>query len=88
METVIGFVAGYLVGVADGKEGLERLRSSWESIRKSAEVRKMAGEAATVVRTVVRQLPEKALGRDATELADELARSAVTALTRKGSQAA
>jgi hypothetical protein len=88
METVIGFVAGYLVGVGDGKEGLERLRSSWQSIWKSPEVRKMAGEAATVVRAAVRQLPEKALGRNASELADELAHNAVTALTRKGSRAA
>ena len=28
METIIGFVAGYLVGTREGKDGLERLKTS------------------------------------------------------------
>jgi hypothetical protein len=88
METVIGFVAGYLVGTADGNEGLERLKSSCRSIWNSAEARRLAGEAMTVARGVVSQVSEKALGRDAGDLTDELARNAVTALTRKVSRAA
>ncbi len=37
METIVGFVAGYLVGTREGKDGLERMRSSWHSIRTSPE---------------------------------------------------
>ena len=33
METIVGFVAGYLVGTREGRDGLDRLRSSWHSIR-------------------------------------------------------
>jgi hypothetical protein len=55
METIVGFVAGYLVGTRDGREGLERLRSSWRAIRTSPEVRKLAGEAMTIAETAVRR---------------------------------
>jgi hypothetical protein len=88
METVIGFVAGYLVGAGDGKDGLERLRSSCRSIWNSPEARRLAAEAVTVARSAASQLSEKALGRDARDLPDALARSAVAALTRKPSRAA
>jgi hypothetical protein len=88
METVIGFVAGYLVGAADGKDGLARLKSSCRSIWNSPEARKLAAEAVTVARSAVSQVSEKTLGRDARDLPDALARNAVTALTRKASRAA
>jgi hypothetical protein len=55
METILGFVAGYLVGTREGKDGLERLRSSWHSIRTSPEVRRLATEALTFAETAVRQ---------------------------------
>jgi hypothetical protein len=55
METIVGFVAGYLVGTRQGREGLERLRSSWNSIRTSPEVRKLAAEAVTIAEIAVRQ---------------------------------
>jgi hypothetical protein len=55
METIVGFVAGYLVGTREGKDGLERMRSSWHSIRTSPEVRKLAGDAITLVESAVRQ---------------------------------
>ena len=35
METLIGFIAGYLVGTREGKAGLARLRESVDSIRRS-----------------------------------------------------
>jgi hypothetical protein len=88
METVIGFVAGYLLGAGDGKDGLERLKSSARSIWNSPEARRVAAEAVTVARAAVSQVSERALGRDAGDLTDALARNAVTALTRKASRAA
>jgi hypothetical protein len=55
METIVGFVAGYLVGTREGRDGLERMRSSWHSIRTSPEVRKLAGDAMTLAESLVRQ---------------------------------
>jgi hypothetical protein len=45
METLVGFIAGYLTGSQDGKDGLQRLRESVNAIRKSPEARKLVGEA-------------------------------------------
>jgi hypothetical protein len=45
METLVGFIAGYLAGCQDGKDGLQRLRESVDAIRKSPETRRLAGEA-------------------------------------------
>ena len=55
METIVGFVAGYLVGTREGKDGLERMRSSWHSIRTSPEVRKLAADAVSLVEATMRQ---------------------------------
>ena len=57
MEAIIGFVAGYLVGTREGKAGLERLKTSWNAIRTSPEVRKLATDAITMAEQVVRQAP-------------------------------
>jgi len=57
METIIGFVAGYLVGSREGKAGLERLKTSWNAIRSSPEVRKLATDAITMAEQVVRRAP-------------------------------
>ena len=55
METIVGFVAGYLVGTREGREGLERLRSSLRTIRTSPEVRKLAGEAVAMAGSAARR---------------------------------
>ncbi len=57
METILGFVAGYLVGTREGKAGLERLKTSWNTIRSSPEVRKLATDAITMAEQVVRRVP-------------------------------
>ena len=62
METFIGFVAGYLVGSREGKAGLERLKTSWNAIRTSPEVRKMAGDAMSVAEQMVRRAPVGGIG--------------------------
>jgi hypothetical protein len=93
METIVGFIAGYLIGTREGREGLDRLRSSWHSIRTSPEVRKLAGQAMPLVEAVVRQaasgreaLSVKGLGVAAADAARELGRRAGDA--GRGSQAA
>jgi hypothetical protein len=48
METIIGFVVGYLTGVSEGKDGLKRARASVQAIRNSPEFRRMMSDAVTV----------------------------------------
>jgi hypothetical protein len=57
METIVGFVAGYLVGTREGRAGLERLKTSWRAITSSPEVRKMASDAMVMAEQVVRRAP-------------------------------
>jgi len=87
METIVGFVAGYLVGTREGKDGLDRLRSSWHSIRTSPEVRRLAGEAVSMAEMAVRQVSGRgSLGGTVGDVTDMLIRRAVGA--REGSRAA
>ena len=57
METIIGFLAGYLVGAREGKAGLERLKTSVNAIRSSPEVRKMASDAIGMAEQVIKRVP-------------------------------
>jgi hypothetical protein len=57
METIIGFLAGYLVGAHEEKAGLERLKTSVHAIRSSPEVRRMASDAVVLAEQVVRRAP-------------------------------
>ena len=83
METILGFVAGYLVGTRDGKDGLERMRSSLHSIRTSPEVRKLAADAISLVEATVRQRSGRAgIGGAVGNVTDMLMRRA--AGTREG----
>ena len=61
METIIGFVAGYLVGSREGKAGTERLRESWKAIRTSPEVHRMTAEALSFAGAVARQTSSRGL---------------------------
>ncbi|HTT00221.1 MAG TPA: hypothetical protein VMI33_26780 [Streptosporangiaceae bacterium] len=90
METLVGFVAGYLVGTREGRDGLQRLRTSWHSIRTSPEVRKLATEAVAVAEMAVRRTSGRgglgSLGGAVGEVTDMLVRRAAAA--REGSRAA
>jgi hypothetical protein len=80
METILGFVAGYLVGTRDGKDGLERMRSSLQSIRTSPEVRKLAADAISLVEATVRQRSGRAgIGGAVGNVTDMLVRRATAA---------
>ena len=65
METLIGFVAGYIAGCQDGKEGIKRLRTAAESILASDEVRRLTAEAMSFAEVAVRRA---ASGRSLTGL--------------------
>jgi hypothetical protein len=88
METIIGFAAGYLVGTREGRDGLERLRTSWRSIKTSPEARRLASEALTTAQAVVKRASAGALGTTVGGVADMLARRAAAAASGQRSQAA
>ncbi|MGP7995808.1 MAG: hypothetical protein ACLPKI_00495 [Streptosporangiaceae bacterium] len=48
METIIGFIAGYLTGMNEGRDGLKRARASLEAIRNSPEFHRLVADAVTV----------------------------------------
>ncbi len=62
METIIGFVVGFVVGTREGRAGLDRIRKSWHSIRTSPEVHRLAREATTVTESLASQAAKRGLG--------------------------
>jgi len=55
METIIGFVAGYLVGSRDGREGLAKLKESWQAIRSSPQVHQLIADSVAIAGGAVRK---------------------------------
>ncbi len=55
METLFGFVAGYLAGCKDGQDGVNRLRASVEAIMKSDEAKRLTAEALSFAGVAVRR---------------------------------
>jgi hypothetical protein len=58
----VALAAGYLVGTREGKDGLARLQKSWQAIKTSPEVRRLAGEAITVAEGVAKQVAGRGVG--------------------------
>jgi hypothetical protein len=56
METLIGFVAGYIAGCKDGPDGVKRLRAAAADIWNSGEVKRLAGEAVSFAEAMTRQV--------------------------------
>jgi hypothetical protein len=72
METILGFIAGYIAGAQDGRAGLERLRTSLKAIASSPEVRRLAGEALSVAEIVARRAASQGLGSSVSGVTDML----------------
>ncbi|HUA43160.1 MAG TPA: hypothetical protein VMA32_16420 [Streptosporangiaceae bacterium] len=63
METIIGFVAGYIAGCQDGPDGVKRLRATAADIMSSDEVRRLMAEAMSVAGGLVsRAMSGRSLG--------------------------
>jgi len=89
METIMGFVAGYLAGAQGGRDGLERLRTSLKAIRASPEARRLAAEALSLAEMVARRASSQGLGGTVGGVTDMLVHRATAATTRRdGSRAA
>jgi ribosomal protein S18 acetylase RimI-like enzyme len=76
METIIGFVVGFVVGTREGRAGMARLRSSVQAIRTSPETRKLAHQASAVAEAVARQAARRGLAGTVGEAVDLLIRRA------------
>jgi hypothetical protein len=83
METIIGFVAGYLVGVNGGRDGLQRVRSSWQAIRTSPEVRRLLSEGAVVAQAAVSRASRGGLGEAIGGVTDLISARAVGSRDRR-----
>jgi hypothetical protein len=83
METIIGFVAGYLVGVSGGRDGLQRVRSSWQAIRTSPEVRRLVAEGVVVAQAAAGRASRGGLGGAIGGVTDVLAARAAGSRDRR-----
>lgn len=83
METIIGFIAGYLTGVNEGRDGLQRARQSLEAIRTSPELRRLVGEAVGVTQAVVSRAAKGGLGSTVGEVTELIASRAASARERR-----
>lgn len=73
METLIGFVVGYLVGTKQGREGLDKVRESVDVIRNSPEVRQLVLTGSSIAGAAVRQVLSGGAGAILTGVVDALA---------------
>ncbi len=69
-ETIIGFVAGYLTGAKQGRDGLDRPRTTLRDMAQSPEARRMAADAMAIAGAIVsrggaREAPQVAKPRPA-----------------------
>ena len=55
METLIGFVAGYLAGCRAGPDGVKRLRATAEAIASSDEFKRLSSEALSFAEVFVQR---------------------------------
>jgi hypothetical protein len=60
METIIGFVAGYIAGCQDGPDGIKRLRATATDIMNSGEVKRLMAEGMRLL--VSRAASSRSLG--------------------------
>jgi hypothetical protein len=56
METLIGFVVGYLMGTRHGRDGLAKMRESLDAIRSSPEVHQLVATGVSVAGSATRSV--------------------------------
>jgi hypothetical protein len=56
METLVGFMVGYLVGTRQGRDGMRRTRESFDAIRTSPDVRQLVATGAAIAGSTAKQL--------------------------------
>lgn len=79
MEALIGFAIGYVVGTKQGKEGLAKLRESFDAIRSSPEFRQFVAGGASVASGAARQVMSGGSSGMIGDVVEEIARRATEA---------
>ena len=62
MMALVGFAVGYVVGVQQGKEGMEKLVSSWKHIQSSEEFAAGIESGKTMAMSLLKQAFETGTG--------------------------
>ena len=62
METLIGFAVGFVVGTQYGRDGLAKLKESWEAISTSPEVHNLLRTGAAIAGSTVREVMNGGVG--------------------------
>jgi hypothetical protein len=74
METMIGFVIGYVFGTRHGRDGLAKARAALDAIRQSEETRRLVGTAFAAARPLIKQLATGGAGAMVTGVVEEIGR--------------
>lgn len=69
METIAGFLVGYLLGTRAGRNGLDELTEAWGVISSSDEVRGLVAMAGSTVSGLVAQATAGNAGRAGSSIA-------------------
>lgn len=73
METIIGFIVGYLTGMSEGRDGLKRARASVQAIRNSPEFHRLVSDAVTVAQGVAGRAAKGGLSSTISSVGDLIA---------------
>ncbi|MBP2320026.1 hypothetical protein JOF56_000411 [Kibdelosporangium banguiense] len=73
METVIGFAIGFVVGTQQGRDGLAKLRDSWNAVSTSPEVRQAVSVGVSMAGKAARQLMNGGAGKVLSGVFDRIA---------------
>ncbi|MCA1654962.1 MAG: hypothetical protein LC635_00505 [Pseudonocardiaceae bacterium] len=76
METLIGFVIGYVVGSRQGRDGLQKARESFDAIRSSPEVQQLMATGVSIAGTTMKQLLSGGAGPMISGVVDAVSRKA------------
>lgn len=88
METLIGFMVGYVVGTRQGRDGLRTVRQSVDAIRHSPEVRELLSGGVSVAGGMAKQLLSGGAGPMIANVVDTVSRKADEMLGDEGRHAA
>ncbi|TCO62388.1 hypothetical protein [Actinocrispum wychmicini] len=76
METLIGFAVGFFVGTQYGRDGIAKLKESWDAVSTNPEVHQLIRTGASMAGSAVRQVMSGGAGAMIGEVTDMITRKA------------
>ena len=86
METLIGFVVGFMVGTQQGRDGLARMRSSVDAIRNSPQTRQAVVTGIAIAGSAAKQVLGGGAGAVLTGAVDAFSRKAGAMVSAVGTE--